>query len=54
MLHKQTKVWVTWNRKFFPWAFFVVNNGDQLDCGQEQLKCTICFPHVVPHTLIEK
>lgn len=32
-----------------------MNNWDQLDYDQiHLLKCTICFPHVVPHNLFEK
>jgi hypothetical protein len=54
-LHKHAKFWATWSRKFDPWAFFVVNNGEVPNCDKiQQLKCNICFPHVVPPSLIEK
>jgi hypothetical protein len=52
ILHKQAKFWTTWNFKFVPWAFFVVNDGAFLNCDQmNQLKCNII--HVVPLSLIE-
>ncbi len=51
-LHKQAKIWATWNFKFVPCAFFVVNDGAFPNCDQmHQLKCNII--HVVPFTLIE-
>jgi hypothetical protein len=54
-LHKQAKFWATWSRKFDPWVFFVVNNGEVLNCDKiQQLRCNICFPHVVPPSLIQK
>jgi hypothetical protein len=35
--------------------FFVVNNGGFPNCDQvQQLKCFICFPNVVPPSLIKK
>jgi hypothetical protein len=34
--------------------FFVVNNGEVRSCHEiQQLRCSVCFPHVVP-PLIEK
>jgi hypothetical protein len=53
-LHKQAKFWVGYGQKCIPWAFFVVNNGDLPNCDQvQQLSCFICFPNVVPPSLIE-
>jgi hypothetical protein len=38
-----------------PWAFFVVNNGDCLNCDEvQQLNFSICFPQVIPLALVEK
>jgi hypothetical protein len=55
LLHQQAKFWVNYDCKYVPWVFFVVNNGDFPNCDQvQQLKCTICFPHIVPLALIEK
>jgi hypothetical protein len=35
--------------------FFVVNNGDLPNCEEvQQLRCKICFPHVVHVSLIRK
>jgi hypothetical protein len=51
-LHKQAKFWATWNFKFVPWAFFVVNDEAFPDYDQmHQLKCNII--HIFPFTLIE-
>ncbi len=53
-LHLQAKIWVSYNCTSIPWAFFLINNRDFPNCDQvQQLKCSICFPHIVP-TLIEK
>jgi hypothetical protein len=36
-------------------GFFIVNNGDLPNCDQvQQLRCFVCFPKVVLHSLIEK
>jgi hypothetical protein len=54
-LHKQAKFWAAQSRKFDPWVFFVVNNGEVPNCDKiQQLRCNICFPHVGPPSLIEK
>jgi hypothetical protein len=34
-------------------GFFIVNNGDLPNCEKvQQLRCSICLPHVVPVSLI--
>jgi hypothetical protein len=55
ILHKQAKFWTTYSYKYVPWAFFVLNNGDNIPNGDlvQKLRCNICFPHVVL-VLIEK
>jgi hypothetical protein len=54
-LHKQAKFWTTYSCKLVPWAFLVVNNVDIPNCDLiQQLKCSICFPHVIHPVLIEK
>ncbi len=54
ILHLQAKIWVNYNCKSIPWAFFIVNNRDFPNCDQvQQLKCSICFPYIVPLTLIK-
>ncbi len=53
--HQQVKFWATYSCKSIPWAFFLVQNGNIPHCDQvQEFKCTICFPHVVHPTLIEK
>jgi hypothetical protein len=52
-LHKQANFWGSYNHKYVPWTFFVVNNGNLPNCEKvQQLRCSICFPHVVPVFLI--
>jgi hypothetical protein len=41
--------------QFFSMGLFVVNNGDFPNCEEaQQLRCGICFPHVVLEFLIGK
>jgi hypothetical protein len=55
IVHKQAKFWTTYSCKYVPWAFLVVNNVDIPNCDLvQQLKCSICFPHVIHLALIEK
>jgi len=54
-LHKQLKFLANCSHKYVLWAFFVVNNGDLPNCKEvQQWRCSICFPHVVPMSLIGK
>jgi hypothetical protein len=48
-LHKQAKIWASCNRKYTPWAFIILSNGNLPNCEQvQQLRCSICFTHVGP------
>jgi hypothetical protein len=43
ILHKQAKFWTTYSCKYVPWAFFVVNNGDNIPNGDlvQKLRCSV-------------
>jgi hypothetical protein len=52
-LHKQAKIWANYSRKYIPWAFIVLSNGNFPNCEQvQQLRCGICFLYVVSMFLI--
>jgi hypothetical protein len=34
ILHKQAKFWANYNRKYAPWSFFAIYNGDFPKCEE--------------------
>jgi hypothetical protein len=54
-LHKQTKIWASYSCTCTPWAFIILSNENLPNCEEvQQLRCSICFIHVVPMSLIRK
>lgn len=54
-LYQQVKFWVNYICKSISWFFFLTKNGDPPNCDQvQQLRCSICFPRIILHALIEK
>lgn len=55
ILHKQTKFWAGFDQRSSPWAFFVVNNGDEPNSNVvQQMRCSFCYLHEIPQSHFDK